>query len=188
VCQNGHFYRTFGKMSFHARIEFANCCKSSSFRYCSIVREQLGRKESAETLIWVMLGGSQFLPSKPVSEIDFVNAGMHGIPKLAVVNLAKILGAPMKDMAALLHVSYRTLGGKKDMDILDPISSSLSIEIASTIARGLRLFEDGDKLNRWLHKQNRVLQGQKHFDLLNTPTGIKLVNQILGRIEEGVYT
>jgi uncharacterized protein (DUF2384 family) len=52
----------------------------------------------------------------------------------------------------------------------------------------LSVFEDAQKLKRWLHKENKALNGQKPFDLLNTPTGIKLVNQILGRIEDGVYS
>lgn len=114
--------------------------------------------------------------------------GIKGIPKLSVTNLALILDVPMKNMATLLNISYKTLGRKKDTDILDSISSSLSIEIASTIAKGLSVFEDANKLNRWLQKENRGLKGNKPFDLLQTPAGIKLVNQVLTRIEEGVYT
>ncbi|MEJ7683748.1 MAG: MbcA/ParS/Xre antitoxin family protein [Segetibacter sp.] len=71
---------------------------------------------------------------------------------------------------------------------MDSLTSSLSIEIANTIAKGLSVFEDNNKLNRWLHKENRALQGKKPFDLLKTPTGIKMVNRLLSRIEEGVYT
>jgi putative toxin-antitoxin system antitoxin component (TIGR02293 family) len=94
----------------------------------------------------------------------------------------------MKDMAMLLNVSYKTLGRKKKTDILDSLSSSLSIELAGTVAKGLTVFEDMDKFSRWLQKENRALQGKKPFELLSTPTGIKMVNKLLGRIEEGVYT
>ena len=94
----------------------------------------------------------------------------------------------MKDMANLLNISYKTLGRKKNTDLLSSLASSLTIEIADTITKGLYVFEDATKLNRWLHKENKALNGNKPFDLLNTPTGIKLVNQILGRIGEGVYS
>lgn len=94
----------------------------------------------------------------------------------------------MKDMADLLNVSYKTISRKKNKDILDELSSSLIIEIAGTIATGLALFEDAVKLRRWLKKENKALKGKKPIDLLNTPTGIKLVNNILHRIEEGIYT
>jgi len=154
----------------------------------SILKDHIKRNESSSIITWIMLGGKSFMASKPSSVIDFVTASSKGIPKLSVLNLAAVLDVPMKDMAVLLNVSYKTLGRKKKTDILDSISSSLSIEIANTIAKGLSVFEDPAKFNRWLQKENRALKGQKPFDLLNTPTGIKLVNQILGRIEEGVYT
>ncbi|WAC15269.1 MbcA/ParS/Xre antitoxin family protein [Dyadobacter pollutisoli] len=67
-------------------------------------------------------------------------------------------------------------------------TSSLSIEIANTIAKGLSVFGNVNALNRWLQKGNKALNNQKPFDLMNTPTELKLINQILGRIEEGVYS
>ncbi len=154
----------------------------------SVVNDYLKRNEPSSIITWAMLGGKHFMVARPSSNIDFVTASTKGITKLSVLNLAEVLDVPMKDMAVLLNVSYKTLGRKKKTDLLDSISSSLSIEIANTIAKGLSVFEDADKLNRWLHKENKALKNQKPFDLLNTPTGIKLVNQILGRIEEGVYS
>ncbi|MEJ7767454.1 MAG: antitoxin Xre/MbcA/ParS toxin-binding domain-containing protein [Chitinophagaceae bacterium] len=137
---------------------------------------------------WAILGGESFMAEEPVSTLDFLAASINGIPKLAVENLAAILKIPMKDMAALLNLSYKTLARKRKTDVLNNVVSSLSIEIANTISKGLAVFEDADKFNRWLHKENKILKGQKPFNLLNTPTGIKLVSQILGRIDEGVYS
>ena len=154
----------------------------------TLLNGHLKENEPPDFITWYMLGGTNFMPVKPSSSIDFVIASSKGIPKLSVHNLAILLGVEMKDMAVLLNVSYKTLGKKKNTDTLSNITSSLTIEIANTITKGLYLFEDADKLNRWLHKANKALNGKKPFDLLNTPTGIKLVNQIIGRIEEGVYT
>ena len=150
--------------------------------------QNLRKNESADTVTWEMLGGRKFMPAKPASHLDFLMAGTKGIPKLSVVNLSEVLDVPMKDMAVLLNISYKTLGRKKEMDHLDMLASSLSIEIANTVTKGLSVFEDADKFNRWLHKENRALKGLSPFSLLNTPTGIKMVNQVLGRIEEGLYT
>lgn len=162
--------------------------KTDTTNVIAVLKDYIKRNESINILTWLILGGTQFMPSKPSSTIDFVNASNKGIPKQSVVNLATVLAVPMKDIATLLNLSYKTLGRKKKTDTLDSITSSLSIEIANTISKGVSVFEDADKFNRWLHKENRALKGHKPFDLLNTPTGIKLVNQILGRIEEGVYT
>ncbi|HEY0434361.1 MAG TPA: antitoxin Xre/MbcA/ParS toxin-binding domain-containing protein [Chitinophagaceae bacterium] len=154
----------------------------------ALLKDHLKNNDSINRLAWVMLGGKSFMPSEPSSSFDFLRATEKGIPKLSVINLAAVLNVPMKDMATLLNLSYKTLGRKKRNDTLDTITSSLSIEIANTVSKGLSVFEDSDKFNRWLHKENRALKGQRPFYLLNTPTGINLVNQVLGRIEAGVYT
>ena len=152
------------------------------------IADPVNRKSYANATTWAILGGKSFMAKEPVSTLDFLAASMKGIPKLAVDNLAAILNIPMKDMAALLNLSYKTLARKRKTDVLNNVVSSLSIEIANTIAKGLSVFEDADKFNRWLQKENKALNGQKPFDLLNTPTGIKLVSQIIGRIDEGVYS
>lgn len=148
----------------------------------------LKRKAPANEITWMILGGTQFMLTEPASGLDFLRASERGIPKLSIESLAGVMDVPMKDMATLLSLSYKTLARKKSTDVFNNLVSSLSIEIANTIAKGLAVFEDPAKLNRWLHKENKALNLQKPFDLLNTPTGIKLVSQILGRIEDGVYS
>ncbi|MCF0056159.1 antitoxin Xre/MbcA/ParS toxin-binding domain-containing protein [Dyadobacter sp. CY356] len=145
-------------------------------------------KVSTNEITWFLLGGERFMVKKPVSGFDFLVASEKGIHKFAIENLANVMHVPMKDMASLLNISYKILVKKKDNYVFNNLISSLSVEIANTIAKGLSTFEDPEKLNRWLHKENKSLNLQKPFDLLNTPTGIKLVNQILGRIEDGVYS
>ncbi|WP_165939975.1 type II RES/Xre toxin-antitoxin system antitoxin [Dyadobacter psychrotolerans] len=162
--------------------------KTSKVTVKAVEEVVMQKKASTNELTWMILGGEQFMANEPVSGLDFLTASAEGIPKLSVESLAGIMQIPMKDMAVLLNLSYKTLSRKKRTDVLSNLVSSLSIEIASTFAKGLAVFEDADRLNRWMHKDNKALNGQKPFDLLNTPTGIKLVNQILGRIEEGVYS
>jgi putative toxin-antitoxin system antitoxin component (TIGR02293 family) len=153
-----------------------------------LVSQYLRKGASTNLITWLILGGKQFMDKEPASMFDFVTAGKKGIPKLSVSNLSELMNVPMKDMATLLNVSYKTLGRKKGTDTLDGLTSSLSIEIANTFTKGLSVFEDPVRFNHWLQKENRALNGEKPFNLLNTPTGIKLVNQVLGRMEEGVYT
>ncbi len=154
----------------------------------ALVKKHIKKGASANLLTWVILGGKNFMPKQPVSDFDFLTASDKGITKQSLINLADIMDIPMKDIAILLNVSYKTLGRKQNTDILDSLVSSLSIEIANTIANGLSVFEEADKLNRWLQKENRALNGKKPIELLSTPTGIKMVNRVLSRMEEGIYT
>lgn len=148
----------------------------------------INKGASVTKLTWAILGGENFISAVPANSLEFVEAGNKGISKSSVVNLAGFMEVPLKDIAHLLNISYKTLGRKKASDKMDSLASSLSIEIASTVARGLLVFEDSDKFNRWLHRKNQALQGRSPFDLLNTPTGINIVNRLLVRIEEGIYT
>lgn len=148
----------------------------------------LKRKNKEFLTAWDILGGKQFMPLPPKSVLEYVKIANKGIKKRSVIQLAELMKIPMKDMAVLLNISYKTLGRKNETDLLDSVSSSISIEIAETISKGLAVFEDSDKLSRWLQKGNRALQGEKPIDLLSTPTGIKMVNKLLVRIEEGIYT
>lgn len=177
-----------GKMSTMVILTTKIRHKHSGENLSDLVLSYIRKGASSNLITWVILGGKKFMSREPVSSYDFVLASNKGITKQSIINLADLMNVPMKDIAVLLNVSYKTLGRKRPTDILDSLVSSLSIEIANTIAKGLSVFEDPDKVNRWLQKENKALNGKKPFDLLNTPTGIKMVNKVLNRIEEGIYT
>jgi len=141
-----------------------------------------------EEIKWELLGGKLFSARMPVTAMEFYDAVTIGVPKLSVDILADVMDIPMTTMAHLLNLSYKTLTRKNKTDLLDPIVSSHTYEMSDIIAKGFEVFEDGAKLNKWLHKENRALKGKRPFDLLHTPTGIRLVGQVLGRLEEGVYS
>jgi putative toxin-antitoxin system antitoxin component (TIGR02293 family) len=148
----------------------------------------LTKNLSQSEMTWKLLGGRHFMIRKPKTALEFYGAVRRGIPKLSIDFLAQVMNIPMTKMATLLNLSYKTLTRKNKVDLLDPSVSSHAFEIADTIAKGLGVFEDEERLNRWLNKENRALHGARPYDLLDTSTGIKLVNQILGRIEEGIYS
>jgi len=124
----------------------------------------------------------------PASAMEYAMVAEKGIPKRALLSLSRLLRASLADMAGLLNISPKTIARKKDGDLLDSVSSSLSIELSGILAQGLAFFGDADKLRAWLYKENRALGGQRPFDLMNTPTGLRLVSNVLGRLGEGVYT
>ena len=156
--------------------------------YAMKIADLLTRGLSPEAIKWELLGGRQFSTHIPATALEFHDAVLHGVPKLSIDILAGIMDIPMTTMANLLNMSYKTLTRKNKTDLLDPMVSSHTSEISDTIVKGFEVFEDGGRLNKWLNKENRALKGRKPFDLMYTPTGIKLVNQVLGRLEEGIYS
>lgn len=53
---------------------------------------------------------------------------------------------------------------------------------------GESVFEDAGVFARWLRRPLRVLGSHAPLDLMDTSTGLTLVDTILGRIEYGVYS
>jgi putative toxin-antitoxin system antitoxin component (TIGR02293 family) len=52
----------------------------------------------------------------------------------------------------------------------------------------VRLFESPEVAARWLRRPNRALGGERPLDLLTSDAGARVVEQVLGRIEHGVYS
>jgi putative toxin-antitoxin system antitoxin component (TIGR02293 family) len=153
----------------------------------SVKSDPKNREYSVDQNAWYILGGKLSMVSEPISSMDYVTACNKGISKQSVMKLAELMDIPLKDISTMLNMSYKTFSRKRPADLMDTISSSLTIEIAQTLAKGLAVFENESVLRRWLQKDNKSLQGKKPIELFNTPTGIKLVNQVLYRIEEGIY-
>src|SRR5690606_33312094 len=77
------------------------------------VNELLREGSSTSDITWAILGGKSFMAKKPVSGIEFLRASEDGISKQSILNLAAVMNIPMKDMAALLNISSKTLSRRR---------------------------------------------------------------------------
>jgi len=123
------------------------------------------------------------------SEFDLINMVAAGVTKRSIDQLASNLGISRKSMAEnILDVSVKTMERKSAEDKVDKKTSSHAIEIARVMQHAYQVFEDEEKVKRWINRENKGLNGIKPISLFDTLTGLNLVNDILGRIEEGVYS
>ena len=88
----------------------------------------------------------------------------------------------------ILRVSVKTIERKKGEDRLNSHTSSHIIEIAKVLEHAYEVFETPDQVRNWLNTPNSALNKLKPIDLFYIPTGLSIVNDVLGRIEEGVYS
>ncbi|HEX8315599.1 MAG TPA: antitoxin Xre/MbcA/ParS toxin-binding domain-containing protein [Flavisolibacter sp.] len=145
--------------------------------------------EDDKNSIIYWLGGKHLLKNPIRSGFDLFHTGSAGIPKASVDELAGYLGVSRKSMAEdILDLSVKTLERKSPADKLDKRTSSHALEIAKVMQHAYEVFEDEEKIRRWIGKENRALNGMKPLQLFDTLTGLNMVNDILGRIEEGVYS
>jgi putative toxin-antitoxin system antitoxin component (TIGR02293 family) len=99
------------------------------------------------------------------------------------------IGISRKDIAEdIFNISVKTLERKDTKAKLDKKTSSHAVEIAKVLQHAYDVFRDKDKLKRWLNAENKALNNLKPVTLFDTLSGLTLVNDVLGRIEEGVYS
>jgi putative toxin-antitoxin system antitoxin component (TIGR02293 family) len=144
-------------------------------------------KDPFETSISYWLGNS--FTSKMGSDFDVIEIGREGITKASIDDLTTHMGITRKTMAEdVLGMSVKTLERKTPKEKLDKQASSHAIEIAKVMQHAYDVFGDEEKVKRWMNKENRALNHLKPVMILGTLTGINMVNDILGRIQEGVYS
>lgn len=138
-------------------------------------------------LYW--LGGYSIIKKRIKNTFDLLAISSEGITKASLEQLTKHLGISKKNMAEdILDISVKTLERKELTDKLDKRISAHSIELARLMQHAYEVFQNEDKVRQWLARENRALNGSAPVTLLNTLTGINMVNDVLIRIEEGVYS
>jgi putative toxin-antitoxin system antitoxin component (TIGR02293 family) len=123
------------------------------------------------------------------SDFDFVKLGAAGITKSSINILASHIGISRKNMAEdIFDVSVKTLERKDSKTRLDKKTSSHALEIAKVVQHAYEVFRDEEKVKLWVNRENKALNNMKPIQIFDTLSGLNMVNDILGRIEEGVYS
>ena len=136
-----------------------------------------------------LLGGKGLVKQAITSNFDLIALSDQGISKASLESLIGHVGISKKSFIEnILDMSVKTLERKKSTEKLDRRTSSHVIEIAKVVEHAFTVFEEEEKVKRWLGKPNSALNNMKPLDLFATSTGLGMVNDTLGRIEEGVYS
>lgn len=127
------------------------------------------------------------LPEK-TSSFDLIAQSRSGLSHVEVRRMAALLELTVRELATLLSMNERTMARRLVDGSLNKVESERLLLLMALAAHGLRVFEDQGKFNRWLRRPLEILEGQSPLQLLDTATGFQVVDQVLGRIEYGVYS
>jgi putative toxin-antitoxin system antitoxin component (TIGR02293 family) len=119
---------------------------------------------------------------------ELIHLSREGVTKASLNRLLQQMNISQKEMANLLHLSPRTIQRMKESDKLPAAASGQLIEIAKVFARAKEVLGDTIKAKTWLKSTITGLNEEQPINLLDTPTGIQWVLDVLGRIEYGVYS
>ncbi len=111
-----------------------------------------------------------------------------GISKVSFENFKVRAGLDYNEMARLLSVARNTLINKKGEEVFDVTISEKLISLAEVYTHGFEVFGSEKEFIEWLNVPNRALGSVTPFSMLQTHYGRQEVQQVLGRIEWGVYS
>ncbi len=121
------------------------------------------------------------------SRMDYVSLSREGISMEIFNKILKYTTITTKEMSSILPVSERQLSRyDKDHVLRKDISSHL-IQLIELFERGYDVF-GLDKFKLWIRRANKALGNVKPIDILDTSIGIQMVEDLIGRVEHGVYS
>lgn len=111
-----------------------------------------------------------------------------GLPIEELEALRESLDLPMDKLAPLLGLSKATLHRRKAAGRLDTAESDRVVRFARLLGRATEVMESLEDGRRWLISPQRGLGGAPPLEYAETEVGARLVEDLLGRLEYGVYT
>ena len=128
------------------------------------------------------------------SEVDprvRVDRARRGVPVGEAIETMRTWSIPVSRFAAILGRSERQWGraraGAPDV-LLSPAASDRLLRTRRVLDRAGSVFDDKEDTVVWLSASNDALSGESPLSLLDTDAGVQLVEEMLTRIEFGVYS
>ncbi|WKN42009.1 type II RES/Xre toxin-antitoxin system antitoxin [Tunicatimonas pelagia] len=123
------------------------------------------------------------------STLDLLLLSESGLSIKALYQLQKKLGVSNREMSLLVGISESTLqrryrAGKR----LSELESQTVLQLAELWSRGMEIFESETDLRMWLRSEVPALGGLIPIVLLATPIGRSHVQEVLLRLEWGIYS
>ncbi|MBL9174388.1 MAG: DUF2384 domain-containing protein [Verrucomicrobiales bacterium] len=126
---------------------------------------------------------AQFTPARLVEVLQV------GLPFQELEDLQTRLAVPVEKLAPMLGISKATFHRRRgDAGKLPPAVSDRVVRYARLLGQALKVFEDIESAKQWLNAPQLGLGGAIPLEYAKTEMGAREVENLLGRIEYGVYS
>ena len=111
-----------------------------------------------------------------------------GLSYRAVENLQRALHIPLETMASVLGMSRATLHRRKNQGKIDGEESEKLVRYQRLLKKAEDVFGEGEGAREWLTHKHVGLGNAVPLEFARTEIGAREVENLLGRIEYGVYS
>ncbi len=146
---------------------------------------------SSATRVLALMGGRKVLRAAPATRAEVHELIQAGLPSRSVsALLAGALLLKSEQMLGAIGISLRTYQRfKVDADgTLSPEQSDRAWRLSELLVKASELFGSRVEAERWFDTPAPALDRKKPIELMTSSVGARMVEQLLGRIEHGVYT
>jgi putative toxin-antitoxin system antitoxin component (TIGR02293 family) len=119
---------------------------------------------------------------------DLIQAVTHGLPAMLIREMARQLDVTLDDAAGLLRMNSRILHRRLDDGVLDLGESERLWELSRLFCRAEEVLENKKAAVHWFKNPVQALGWDTPLAYARTAVGIRELDNILGRIEHGVYS
>jgi|ERR1051326_12042 putative toxin-antitoxin system antitoxin component (TIGR02293 family) len=125
---------------------------------------------------------ANFSPSKLIEVLR------AGLPVQELHDLQASLDVPMEKLFPMLGISKATLHRRKAEGRLDQGESDRVVRFAKLMGKAVEVLESEENARQWLTSPKFGLGGAVPLEYAETEVGAREVEDLLGRIEYGVYS
>jgi putative toxin-antitoxin system antitoxin component (TIGR02293 family) len=131
------------------------------------------------------LGGESVLGRPLRTQNDLLTAIREGFPQSVVDEVMRSAQLTLKELAASLDLSPRSLQRRRGEGRLARHESDRLYRLARIVALAKKYLGDEKTAIRWLKRPNRALGGASPLASIDTEAGARSVENVLGRIAYG---
>ncbi len=128
------------------------------------------------------------LKFEPINQrTDLIDIARKGIQTKYIEQIQKLTSLTDKELSSILPISQRQLFRYPANHYLNKEITSHLIQLVELFEKGFNLFGE-EKFKIWIRTSNKVLNNNKPIDIMDTSIGIEMIEDVIGRIEHGVYS
>ncbi len=128
------------------------------------------------------------LSAKAKHPSDLIRQIQKGLRFSELETLQNSLEMPFEQLASKLSISRSTLQRRKAAGRLSPDESDKVMRFSRLLRHATRIFGDVERARAWLKHPQIGLGGAIQLDYAETEVGAREVDNLLGRIDYGVYS
>lgn len=122
----------------------------------------------------------------PLSKL--INLIHHGLPFEELDSLQNSIGVTRQQLVQLIGISKATLHRRMSDGKLGALESERVVRFAKLMGRAVAVFASEENARQWLRSPQFGLGGAVPLEFAQTEMGAREVEDLLGRIEYGVYS